>query len=239
MKNFLLLFIISFGLIGCSSLELELESVSSSEDETQRILSMNLSHEENLNEARKLQTPRMVSVVSLLLTNARDEKLKSELNQIESEKFADMVITDMNGLRFAGVEQDVIEKTSIFAMDSVSQIFYLEGIKDPYSGSVLHKLNLSIIYKSKAKRNYISANLCDKWGRCEDNLLNINVISSIATNCDKSTCKYNEVIELVLDNELLEKSKYSGLTIRYNFKNKSNKVKVSSAYLMGYLKVVK
>ena len=55
MKKLLLLFLISFGLFGCSSLpvgdaltSMELDDAMSSEDEAQRILALGLSHEENL-----------------------------------------------------------------------------------------------------------------------------------------------------------------------------------------------
>ena len=73
MKNFLIILLVTLYLIGCSSMELE--PVSSAEGEAQKILAMNLTHEENLIEAKKLETPRKVSVVTLLLTNARDRKL--------------------------------------------------------------------------------------------------------------------------------------------------------------------
>ena len=63
MKNVLIAFSIIFILSSCSSVELE--AVSSSEEETQRILAMGLSHEENLIEASKLDTPHIISVVSL------------------------------------------------------------------------------------------------------------------------------------------------------------------------------
>ena len=48
MKNRLLILLFSLAVFGCSSLELE--AVSTSTEETQRILSMGLSHEENLKE---------------------------------------------------------------------------------------------------------------------------------------------------------------------------------------------
>ena len=115
---------------------MELEAVSSSEDETQKILAMNLSHAENLIEAKKLKTPRMVKVVTVLLTNAREEKIKSEADLIESEKFADLVIIGMNGDTFLGVKQDVVEKTGMLDFDSDIQSFYLEGIKAKNIGSI-------------------------------------------------------------------------------------------------------
>ena len=74
MKKTLIYLLLSIGLIGCSSLELG--DALSSEDYTQRILDLGLSHEENLIEANKLKTPHLISVVSLQLTNARDDKIQ-------------------------------------------------------------------------------------------------------------------------------------------------------------------
>ena len=57
MKKTLLLGLVSLGLIGCSSLELG--DALSSEQYTQNILALGLTHEENLIEAGKLQTPHL------------------------------------------------------------------------------------------------------------------------------------------------------------------------------------
>jgi len=100
MKKLLILLSISIGLIGCASLELG--DALSSEQYTQRILDLGLSHEENLVEASKLKTPHLVSVVSLQLTNARDEKIQNEIDLAEAEKLADLVIVSNNGMRFIG-----------------------------------------------------------------------------------------------------------------------------------------
>ena len=81
MKTLLIISFLSIGLIGCSSIELE--AVSTSQEETNRILSMGLTHEENLAEAKKLNTAHMISVVSLQLINARDEKIQAEVDFIE------------------------------------------------------------------------------------------------------------------------------------------------------------
>ena len=51
------------------------------------------------------------------------------------------------------------------------------------------------------------------------------------------TCDFKEVIELNLSNDFLRNVADKGFTIRFNSKRKSNKIKVSKAYLMGYLKV--
>ena len=89
MKKYFLLTLISFALYSCSSIELE--AVSTSAEETQRILAMGLSHEDNLIEAKKLKSSHMTSVVTLQLTNARDEKIQAERDQVEAEKSADLV----------------------------------------------------------------------------------------------------------------------------------------------------
>ena len=128
---------------------MELEAVSSSEDETQKILAMNLSHAENLIEAKKLKTPRMVKVVSLLLTNAREEKLKSEADLIESEKFADLVIIGMNGDTFLGVKQDVVEKTGMLDFDSDIQSGWMLFLIYSILFSILF-LCVWIVYKYKS-----------------------------------------------------------------------------------------
>ena len=235
MKNFLVILLVTLYLIGCSSMELE--PVSSAEGEAQKILAMNLTHEENLIEAKKLETPRKVSVVTLLLTNARDKEIKSKADLIESEEFASQVIVSGDGSSFRGSDQSIVEKSGMLDYNSEFQSFYLEGIKDLSSDAMSHKLHLTVQHNSKTKRNYNSANLCDKWGRCDDNLMKIKVISSTAANCDFNVCDYSETIELDLSDELLKKSINSGMSIRYNYKNNSNKVEVSTAYLMGYLKV--
>ena len=84
MKKFILLLSVLIGLSSCSSLELQ--ALTSSEEETQRILALGLSYEENLIEASKLSDPHMVTVVSLQLANANDDKIQSEIDLIESEK---------------------------------------------------------------------------------------------------------------------------------------------------------
>ena len=89
MKKYFLLTLVSFALYSCSSIELE--AVSTSAEETQRILEMGLSHEDNLIEAKKLKSSHMTSVVILQLTNARDEKIQAEKDQVEATKFADLV----------------------------------------------------------------------------------------------------------------------------------------------------
>ena len=102
MKKYFLLILFSFALYSCSSIELA--AVSTSAEETQRILAMGLSHEDNLIEAKKLKSSHMTSVVTLQLTNARDEKIQAEMDQVEAEKFADLVNVLEGGTIFIGTE---------------------------------------------------------------------------------------------------------------------------------------
>ena len=88
MKKRLLILLFSLAVFGCSSLELE--AVSTSTEETQRILSMGLSHEENLKEANKLPSKHMISVVTLQLTNARDEKIQEQVDIVQLLSMGDI-----------------------------------------------------------------------------------------------------------------------------------------------------
>ena len=102
MKNLLLSFALIFTLLGCSSIDLS--AVPSSEQETQRILALGLSHEENLIEASKLDTPHKVAVVTLQLKNARDEKIQANIDEVESNKYADGVIISGQNSKFIATE---------------------------------------------------------------------------------------------------------------------------------------
>jgi len=236
MKDLLLIFLISIFLVGCSSLELE--AASTSEDETQRILAMGLSHEENLIEAKKLDSPHMVSVVTLQLINARDEKIQAGIDLAASDEFAAMVSV-IGDSKFVGSELTESKKTGILETDVDIHNFYLEGLKDLNSGIIKHKLVLAISHNSRKARNYVSANLCDEWNRCDTNEQAINLLSSTGTNCTTASCDYIELLELNLSDDFLKSVADKGLSFRFNSKRKSNKVKVSKAYLMGYLKVAK
>ena len=197
MKKFILLLSVLIGLSSCSSLELQ--ALTSSEEETQRILALGLSYEENLIEASKLSDPHMVTVVSLQLANANDDKIQSEIDLIESESIASNVEVSANGLS--------------------------------------HRLQLSLIHNADQKRSFISANLCDRWGRCEGETFEINNISVLASNCSSSNCEYNEIVELDLSDDFLRDHVNKGFTFRFNATKSSSKVKVSKVYLVGYLKV--
>jgi len=234
MKKLVLLLSILIGLSACSSLELQ--TVTTSEEETQRILALGLSYEENLIEASKFSDPHMVKVVSLQLTNAKDEKIQYEIDLLESEKVANNVILSLSGTNFSGPIISKSEST-VLNMNPDLLNYNLEGLKNLTSGIVNHKLQLSLIYNSDKKRNYISANLCDKWSRCDDNSIEINNISTNASNCSSSSCDYKEIVEVNLSDEFLRNYIKKGFTIRINSKKNSNKVIISRVYLMGYLQV--
>ena len=234
MKKLVLLLSILIGLSACSSLELH--TVTTSEEETQRILALGLSYEENLIEASKFSDPHMVKVVSLQLTNAKDEKIQYEIDLLESEKVANNVILSLSGTNFSGPIISKSEST-VLNMNPDLLNYNLEGLKNLTSGIVNHKLQLSLIYNSNKKRNYISANLCDKWSRCDDNSIEINNISTNASNCSSSSCDYKEIVEVNLSDEFLRNYIKKGFTIRINSKKNSNKVIISRVYLMGYLQV--
>jgi hypothetical protein len=235
MKNFLLSTLFLIGIVGCASLELE--AVSTSDEETQRILALGLSHEENLVEASKLRTPHMVSVVSLQLTNARDEKIQAEIDLVKSEEFSKMVIVSESEDSFIGPTITETIKTGVLQTDIDSQNSHLEGVRDLSNGIIDHKLVISISHNSKNERKYDSANLCDEWNRCNMNLQNITNISSNASNCKSEGCDFTEVLELNLDDDFLRDYPLNGYTFRINSNRKSNKVNISKAYLMGYLKI--
>ncbi len=242
MKKSLIVIFLSLFFSGCASIELG--DAMSSQQYTQKILALGLTHEENLVEASKLSTPHLVSVVSLQLTNARDEKIQDEIDLIESDKFANQVVISNNGLRFLGSEISESVKTGVLATDIDLYKYYLEGIKGGNSDKIQHTLRLIVFHNSKNKRDYLSANLCDKWGRCEDfkedgsnNKLDIIVLSANASNCTSNSCNYSETLELKLTDKLLKDSIENGLNLKLISKKKSHKIKVSKPYIMGYSQV--
>jgi hypothetical protein len=238
MNKFFLIFLISFGIVGCSSLELG--DAMSSQQYTQKILDLGLSHEDNLAEARKLKTPHLISVVSLQLTNARDEKIQNEIDLIESEKFADKVT--VSGSRYIGSEISESIKTGVLETDFDLLNYFLEGVKDSKSGNIQHKLHMTVSHNSKSKREYLSAHICNQWGSCDatkedgsNNKLELIPISTNASNCNSFKCDYSESIELSLSDDFLRDSADKGISLSLISKKKSHKIKVSKPYLMGYL----
>jgi hypothetical protein len=235
MKKIFTIILISSILISCSSLKLE--SASSSEEITRQILDLGLSHEDNIVEAGKLKNSNLTQAVTLLLMKARDEKIKKDADLKEATKVSEMVAISESGFDFIGPKVTKFSKTGILDTDVEHQDYYLKGIKDSSSGIVSHKLHLSIKHNSIKKRDYLSATLCDEWNTCNNKEEMIEVISAIATNCISATCDYIETIEFNLSGDSLKSQINTGLTLRFNAKKKSSRVKVSKGYLMGYLKV--
>jgi hypothetical protein len=236
MKNLILLMFVLVSLIGCSSLELE--AVSSSQEETQRILALGLSHEENLIEAKKLGSDHMIAVVTLQLVNARDDKIQYQKDLIESEKIAEAVIVSADGLSFTGPE--VLNTISdILNTSSVSQKYFLKGLKNSNDGVINHKIHIAYSYSANKSRGYSSVNLCDEYGRCETLMQAIDVSSVDFSNCSNINCDYTEFFELEITDKFLRKSLTTGIRMNLISKNNTDKLDLSVAYLMGYLKIVK
>jgi hypothetical protein len=241
MKKFSIL-LIFFGLVGCASIELG-DSMSS-EQYAQKILDLGLTHEENLIEASKLKTPHLVSVVSLLLTNARDERIQYAIDLQEAEKFAQLVQVLNDGNRFIGSEVSESIKTGVLAVDSDIYSYFLDGVKEQNSDNIEHILKIIITHNSKNKREYIGANACDQWGRCEDikqdgssNKLELTTLVSNASSCSSYTCNYSEAVVIKLSEDILKDSLKKDLKIRLISKKKSHKIHISNAYVMGYMKI--
>ena len=239
MKNFLQISLLSIALVGCSSIDYaELSSpVSPSKTQIDRIIALNLSHMENLKEANKLMDPVLVSTVVKAL-EAR--KLKTDNAAIEAENvaiYAEMVEVSDDNLKFVGSKISEIKRRNMIGNPENFDYFLL-GSKDKSDGSIHHKLNFSITYTSSEKRNYSSASYCDKWDGCDsENLMDIALISSKASDCTASACKYTEIMELNLSDNLLRTSMNDDFSVSFNSKRVNSKITFTSTYLKGYLSV--
>jgi len=245
MKKILLVLLLSIGLIGCSSVNLpsvnlsalELSAISPSDVQTEKILALGLSHDQNLVEARKIADPNIASAVIKELNN---RIVEAENNRIELEnvvKYAEMVKVSDNNLKFVGPKiSDTKSRNIIGKAENLD--FFLLGLKGN-NGLIQHKLNLSITYTSDERRNYASASYCDKWGGCEnENQLDVTLISLKASECSSFDCDYNEIVELDLSDSFLKENMEKGFSIDFNSKASiSNKITIPSSYLKGYLKV--
>ena len=239
MKKLIVLLSTFLFLTGCSNIQLE--AVSTSEEETQRILAMGLTHEENLKEASRIKSSHMASVVKLQLMNANDEKIQTEIDLIESMKYADSVVVSDDKLNFIAPELVDKIKKGVLETDIDTQTIHLRGSKSD-NGEIEHTLEVKIEHVSSGKRSYSSASLCDSWGRCEGDPIKFKLVSSNSSNCTTVSCNHSDVMEFNFSDEFLvgkinETGFTDGLTMRINRKRFSNKVNVPSAYLAGYLKV--
>ena len=238
MKKILLVVFISLGLVGCSYVQLT--DLPSSESEAEKIISLGLTHTENLSAAQKLKDPELVLAVTEKLE--KFEELKNKL-RIEAEdviKYAEMVKVsnaDSDGqIVFTGAEVFKIDKSGFFDDESESQKYFLYGVKNN-NGVMKHKLGLSITYSSKNWRSYDSSNFCDKWRCDEDAQIEINLISTDASKCSDSNCEYREIMELSLSDEFLKSNAEKGFTLKVNSKKVATKVSIASSYVLGYLSI--
>ena len=93
-------------------------------------------------------------------------------------------------------------------------------------------------YNSKNMRNYSSIDFCDKWNNCEIESQEIMTSSTGAFKCSSSSCYFKENMEIKMSDNFLRNTLDSGFLMRLISKKKTNKIKISKPYLMGYLKVV-
>jgi hypothetical protein len=240
MKKILLILLLSFGLIGCSSINLpslELSSISPSDIETEKILALGLSHDQNLVEARKITDSNISSAVIKELNNRINE---AEINRVDLEnisKYAELVSVSENNLKFVGPKiSDTKARNMLGKAEKLD--YFLLGSKDS-NGLIQHKLNFSITYTSDERRNYSSASYCDKWNRCDnENQMDVTLISSKASGCSSFNCDYNEIVEFDLSESFMKENMDKTFSIGFNSKALiSDKITIPSSYLKGYLKV--
>ena len=237
MKKILQILLLSIGLTGCASLVLE--PVSSSQDETQRILDLGLTHAENLIEAGKLKDNHTISVVTGQLMQAEDDKNKAVIDAVNISKYAESVkvLNDDSQIRFEGVQMSEVKRVGM--LDEYDyQDYFLKGLKNKNTGLIQHQLNLKLKYTWSQLKNYSSASFCDKWQGCENaEKLDITLISSSASSCTPDTCDYSEIMELNLSDDFLKNNMEDGFTVSFNSKKSTNEITIASDYLKGYLRI--
>ena len=237
MKKILQILLLSIGLTGCASLVLE--PVSSSQDETQKILALGLTHAENLIEASKLKDNHTISVVTGQLMIAEDDKNKAAIDAVNISKYEGSVKVSEGDseIKYEGFQMSEAIKIGLLE-NSDYQDYFLKGVKDKKTDLIKHQLYLALKYTWKKRKNFSSASLCDKWQGCEnEELLDITLISSSASNCSPSTCDYTEIMELNLSDDFLRNNMEDGFSVSFNSKKSKNEITIASDYLKGYLNV--
>ena len=233
MKKILLTLLLSLGLTGCASLELD--AIASSEEETQKILALGLTHSENLIEANKLKDAHTISVVTGQLKKAEDERIQAIIDDEKIAEYSQMVIISDDNTKFTAPVISVSKKIGVLDNEYDYQDYYLKGQKNN-NGSIQHQLNLSIKYNWRERRNYLYANVCDKWQRCDDGeKINLTLISANASGCTSSSCNYNEIMNLSLSDDFLRSHMNSGILLRLYSKKETSKINISSSYVKAYL----
>ena len=240
MKKIFQIILISFILIGCSSIDYsELTSPTSpTDDQISRILSLNLSYAESLNEANKIMNP---DLAALVVKELEARKVQENTVNFQSEKVAEYIekikITNNNTI-FSGPKISDTRKRGLL-VNVDFQDYFLRGVINT-SGEIEHQVHLSLKYTANQKRIYNSANYCDRWQGCSGgDKLDILLLSSNASNCESNFCDYNEKMSLNLSNDFLENSLDYGFSISFNSKRASNKITISAPYLIAYLQVAK
>ena len=228
MKKLFLVLLLSFGLIGCASIN-SLDSIefsaSPAEAETKKILALGLTHAENLSEARKLTDPTLVSAVVQELNTINDNAL------IEAEKvakYAEKVKVSDSNSKFIGSTISNSKMRGVLSSYDF-QDYFLQGSIN--NSLIQHQLHLSIKHTSDNFRNYYSASFS------KENQVDITLISSSAVSCSGSSCDYTEVMELNLSDDFLRSNMEKGFSIVFNSKKVTNKITIPSDYIKGYLKV--
>ena len=241
MKKLFQILLLSLGLIGCSLIDnAALTSITSPFDtQVNRILALDLSHADSLKEASKLSDPGLAAAV---VNELEARKLQAENAIIEAEnvaKFAEKIKISDNNSKFIGPEISETKKRGLL-LNSDYLNYFLHGIRGN-DGLIQHQLHFSIKYDADNRRNYYSANQCDRWRGCKDagNDMDITLISSNASGCSGSVCSYSETMELKLSDEFLRSNMDTGFSIRFNSKKETNKITIPSDYTKGYLKVAK
>ena len=241
MKKIFLVLLLSLGLIGCSLIDkAELTSLTSPLDyQVNRIIALDLSHTDSLKEANKLIDRDLVAAV---VNELEARKLQAENTIIEAEnvaKFAEKIKISNSNSKFTGPKiSDTKMRGLLSNPDSLD--YFLRGMRGN-DGLIQHQLHFSIKYDSEDRRNYYSASKCDRWKGCTDggNEIDITLISSNASGCSGSVCRWTETMELKLSDKFLRSNMDTGFSMRFNSKKATSKITISSIYIKGYLKVAK
>jgi len=239
MKKIIQICLLSLSLVGCSSIDYsDLTSpVSPSDTQLNRILALDLTHSENLILARKITDS---SVASTVIKELKNRKIKTDNKNIDAEKaskIAQMIKVSNGNSKFMGPKISEIKKRNMVGKPE-NLDYFLTSLKDQNNDSIKHKLNFSITHTSEQKRNYSSASFCDKWQGCgNENLVDISVISSVASRCSSFECDYTEKMELNLTDDFLRSFMKDGLSVSFNSKKANNKLTLTQFYLQGYLSI--
>ena len=235
MKKILNTLLLSIALAGCTPVEFS--TTSPSETKADKILALGLTHDENIAEARKITDPNMASVVVKELNNRVLEANNAQMKLQNISKYAESVEVSDGNSNYKGVVISDSEMRGFMGEYDYGD-YFLKGFKDSNNNLIKHQLNFSITYTSDEIRNYNSASFCDKWQGCEnEEMVDIILLSSKASDCSYSSCVYNEVMELKLSDDFLRKNMEEGFSVAFNSKRFSNKAIVTSAYIKGYLLV--